>query len=347
MRRYLFFANSNRRALIGGFQLAGASANRGAPARASGFTGGMALFCALLLVGCNPPAGDEQQNPPDGQQQQKELPAGTVAVVAGQPVTLDDVRREMAESGATVSAELALEQLIDRKAMAHEARRLGLNHQPRVKAAIENLLVAELRQTATGPNNIPASGQLEEVALREIFEQNKQHFEQPERRRLALVMTGEEDEAGRRALEEFLERDKSPQTFARLAYEYSTHAKSRYRGGDLGWVESPAQLDELPPDIAEAAFALTPNQPWSEILKLPDDRRAVLWLQEIQPHQPAVFQDLQPQLQALAQKQVRERQETTLRETARKNAKVEMADKTLLNELNQSTEEKAPPPASF
>ena len=89
--------------------------------------------------------------------------------------------------------------------------------------------------------------EIDEEALRQLFDQRNQEAAGREERQLQLIVLDSEEDA-RRLYDLALE---NPGDFGQLAREHSLDAGSRAAGGDLGFLAR----DDLPPEVAEPVFA--------------------------------------------------------------------------------------------
>jgi peptidyl-prolyl cis-trans isomerase C len=134
-----------------------------------------------------------------------------------------------------------LDELIDIQLLAEEAQRRGLDRQPetqeRVRQMLRDELLAQVRANVPAPNDIP------EADARRYYEQHRDDFREPERRRVAHLALGSEAEA--KALLEKA-RAASPAEWGKLVAERSRDAKTKpgvalppELAGDLGIVGPP------------------------------------------------------------------------------------------------------------
>ncbi|MCW2487517.1 peptidylprolyl isomerase [Candidatus Symbiopectobacterium sp. NZEC127] len=84
------------------------------------------------------------------------------------------------------------------------------------------------------------SVKLTDADIAAFYEKNKQEFTQPERKRFSVIQLKTEADA-RAVLDEL----KNGADFAALAKEKSQDVVSRRNGGDLGWMDANATVDEL------------------------------------------------------------------------------------------------------
>jgi parvulin-like peptidyl-prolyl isomerase len=150
-----------------------------------------------------------------------------------------------------------LEELIDLELLAEEARRRGLDKQPetqeRVRQMLRDELLTQVRASAATPESIS------EADARRYYEQHRDDFREPERRRVAHIALGSEAEA-KALLEKALTA--SPQEWGKLVAEKSRDAKSKPSAGlppelagDLGIVGPPGHPRGQNPNVPEALRA--------------------------------------------------------------------------------------------
>jgi parvulin-like peptidyl-prolyl isomerase len=155
-----------------------------------------------------------------------------------------------------------LDELIDLELLAQEARRRGLDQQPetqeRVRQMLRDELLAQVRATAPSPNDIS------EADARRYYDEHRDDFREPERRRVAHIALGSEAEA-RAVLEKALTA--SPADWGKLVAEKSRDGKTKPSeslppelAGDLGIVGPPGhprgQNPRVPEPLREAVFEI-------------------------------------------------------------------------------------------
>mgnify|MGYP001183196477 CR=1 FL=1 len=211
------------------------------------------LFAVLLLVSCGPDLSEEEDNTP--------LPGDTIlaqgeeviaAEVNGTVIRHSDVLREAAAQGVIAqggtlatsdpSYQRVLDELIDQRLLALEARRLGLRDTPqarrRIAMAEERILGNVLLE------NTIAEAVTDERVQRVFEEQSELSRPATEvRARHILIATQEEAEEIRRLIE-------AGADFAEMAVRYSLDTATRLEGGDLGYFTRQGVL----PIFAEVAF---------------------------------------------------------------------------------------------
>jgi peptidyl-prolyl cis-trans isomerase C len=217
--------------------------------------------CILVLaVACDRgPLGGGADSPEDKQ---------VVARIDGQPITLDDLQRRMAQQAPFVQARYSsperrkqlLDNLIRFEILAREARRRGYERDPQVmrhqqQRLVDRMVAEELDRTLKA-EDIP------EAELRRFHGEHPQQFTQPEAVRVSQILLADAETAARVAGAARALGLRDDRGFRRLVAAHSLDEDSKQRGGDLTFLErQPAGPDsggQRPPAaVIEAAFGLT------------------------------------------------------------------------------------------
>lgn len=240
---------------------------------------------------------------------------GTVEIRAADVQAELDRRRR---SGGTASTTEVLEDLVTRQSFVATARLRGLDREPELQRAWENLLIAKLKERelstppdATGDPEGGSPRRLEptrpapaEMRLAVLKLRTDRFMSDEKRGRLRTRM----DEARRRAAG----LDPSVRDFGALAVEYSEEPASRYRGGDVGWMPADPQRCRWESGVTEAGARLPHIGAISDVVegreglylvRLMDRREAVTpaasWV-ESGPGQPSTRKERREREQAFA-----------------------------------------------
>jgi peptidyl-prolyl cis-trans isomerase C len=146
-----------------------------------------------------------------------------------------------------------LDELVDLELLAEEARRRGLDKQPetqeRVRQMLRDELLSEVRDSVPAPNDIS------EADARRYYDQHRDDFREPERRRVAHIALGSEAEA-KAVLEKALSA--SPAEWGKLVEAKSKDARGKPSSslppelaGDLGIVGPPGHARGENPNVPE------------------------------------------------------------------------------------------------
>ena len=166
-------------------------------------------------------------------------PAGTIITVVD---VLSEVQRAPeANRQAILTKPEAVQQIVNnllvRRALAHEATRDGLDKDPLVAASLEivrDRALSDVRLARLDAQNTPAEAALDAYA-RNMYKANVDKFEMPAQtraRHILLANTGPDALAKAKTL---LAQLRAGANFEELAKANSTDASNAARGGDLGF----------------------------------------------------------------------------------------------------------------
>jgi peptidyl-prolyl cis-trans isomerase C len=270
---------------------------------------GAVFAAALALSGC---ARGGSERPPEARDQ-------AAAKVDGAVIWLSDVRNEaeaqgLIAKGAGLDAQSevfrsTLDQLVDRKLLAAEAVKRGLDHDPaterRLAAARERVLGDRLVETVVAK---AAS----ETAVQGLYKEQVKAAQRVEQIHARQILTATEAEAG--AVTRLLAAGAA---FEKLALQRSTDAATRFSGGDLGYFTP----DVMPPGYAAALAGAKPGQTVGPFET--NGRWAVVRVEDRRLEPPIALAAARPQLvRFLTYDRIRD-----LLETLRSRAKVETSFK--------------------
>jgi peptidyl-prolyl cis-trans isomerase C len=178
-----------------------------------------------------------------------------VATVDGQPIHLSELKdavQALPENLRAMPAQtlypMLLEQLIDGRALAAEARKSGLDKDPAVQRQVTE---AEDRALQTALLNRELAPSITEEALHARYDQDIAGKPGEEEVHAKHILVSSEAEA-----KKIIAELKGGADFAALAKQYSKDASGAQEGGDLGFFKQ----SEMVPEFAAAAFALKPGQ---------------------------------------------------------------------------------------
>jgi peptidyl-prolyl cis-trans isomerase C len=153
-----------------------------------------------------------------------------------------------------------LDELVDLELLAVEARRRGLDKQPetqeRVRQMLRDELLSEVRASVLAPNDIS------EADARRYYDEHRDDFREPERRRVAHIALGSETEA-KAVLEKALSA--SPAEWGKLVDTKSKDARGK-------------PSSSLPPELAgDLGIVGPPGHPRGENPNVPEPLRAAVF----------------------------------------------------------------------
>ena len=148
---------------------------------------------------------------------------------------------------------LLLEEMIKVELLANEARKRGLDKQPKTKARLRILLRDELLKDAR--SKVPGPAELSEAEVRKYYDAHRDEFKEPERRRVSHIVVADAATA-KKVLEEA--KTASAATWGKLVAKHSldkpasvTATAPLELAGDLGIVSAPGSKKGANPRIAE------------------------------------------------------------------------------------------------
>ncbi len=203
-----------------------------------------------------------------------ESEAKVLARVGDRVITDRDLLAEAAlESrlGRAVSdPEELLRDLARREAMLQRVHDSGIDQDPAVRREMANLLIGKLLERELTPRIEAVSVTPEEIQAE--YERNLGQYTRPAQVRLAILHLPANSKMSDRRREETRGRMKEARAkalqmpgeprrrgatgFGRLAIGYSDDQVSRYRGGDIGWINEGVETGRWPESIIAAGFAL-------------------------------------------------------------------------------------------
>jgi len=197
-----------------------------------------------------------------------------LATVNGQPITVADFhlfqeRHPSVAPDSTEARREILELLIQREALAQQARTAGIEETPEFRAALQSLLIAHHRERDL--QQAIAAIEIGESTLREAYEAQKaSRFQQPIRQQVAMLWLNSRgqptlEKAYCLRLEEVREQLSANQIpsaegFGRFAITTSEHRPTRFAGGKLGWLEDAPYDDPIRNAANDIATGLAPGE---------------------------------------------------------------------------------------
>lgn len=227
----------------------------------------LALGCGTKPTGGAAPSASVRAQPAG---LTPELAARVLAKVGDHPITLGQYaatldRMDPFERLRYQSADRRkqlLNELIDLELLAEEARRRGLDRQPETQERVRQMLRDELLAQVRA--SLPAPADLPEADARRYYEEHRDDFREPERRRVAHIAVASQA-AAKIVLEKALAA--TPAQWGKLVADESHDARSKPNlalppelAGDLGIVGPPGhprgENPNVPEPLRAAAFEI-------------------------------------------------------------------------------------------
>ena len=177
--------------------------------------------------------------------------------------------------------EALLREMVKFETLVQRARKAGVADWAQTQREIGNLLISRLKEKELAPrlNSIEIS----DDEVRAEYEKRIAQYTRPAQVRLAVLFLKADKvisqdkrqelmdrlaEARRKAVANPAPGGRGPAAggFAALAIDYSDDQASRYRGGDIGWLEEGTTSSRWPPEVLNAGYALEKGE-ISEIIE--------------------------------------------------------------------------------
>jgi peptidyl-prolyl cis-trans isomerase C len=218
----------------------------------------------------------------------KPEPVTFLAKVGDVRITVEDLQKEVARRQAARRAvpdkETLLQEMVEQTALLQRAKDSGVDRDPQLQREIHNLIIGRFLDRETTARREAVTVTTNEVQAE--YERNLARYTQPAKVRLALLVQRVDPKASeakraeaRARIEEArrlaLAKPASAESasgvpgFGALAVDYSDDQTSRYRGGDIGWLDSGSYVPRWPKKVFEAAFALEQGKT-SEVIETDD-----------------------------------------------------------------------------
>jgi parvulin-like peptidyl-prolyl isomerase len=152
-------------------------------------------ICALLIAGCGDPGSVPGEGAPAVSPRAGSVdPERVVALVDGEPITVDDVEELLRRADAGLGRDAALEALVEQQLLAAEAERRGFDADGQVTGERKRVLARLLLERMATEVTLDS---LDRERLRKIYDAQRERFVHgPERRVVHAVALGGGPEAG-------------------------------------------------------------------------------------------------------------------------------------------------------
>lgn len=169
-----------------------------------------------------------------------------------------------------------IERYAERQVMLENAYAQGLQNDIELQRQFENLLIGRLKKNELDAQLASVSVTDDEVKA--YFDANIENYTRPAQVRLALLfledsgkLSAEQQNALRLQLEaaraEAQALPEGTRGFGVLATNNSEEATSRFKGGDIGWIQAGRERYRWPDEVVESAFSLAQNGEISPVIE--------------------------------------------------------------------------------
>ena len=180
-----------------------------------------------------------------------------VSVTAGELVHRVEDAPETVQRAWAADARLldeVLDRLISDRLLLNEARRLGLDRDPLVQAALERALISRLRASVVAP----AAGDASRVTLDEIrafYDSHSQRFHIPERRAARVIFVTDRRQSERVLTQaRAMRRHRALNDFRALAEQFNTDSDLARTSGEIRDVTTASA--DIDPLLRDAIYAI-------------------------------------------------------------------------------------------
>jgi len=217
----------------------------------------------------------------------KQAPAGQdpVAIQVGKrEVRLSELQAEVdflqqKHNPVAASREAFLEPCVDRLIALEKARALGLEQDMELRRQWENLLIGRLKEKEI--DSKLAELNVTDDDVQAYYKRNIETYARPAQIQLALLflkVSEHSDQAARETVRLRMEEARAMAAalpagthgFGAEAMTYSEEATSRFKGGDIGWLQAGASAYRWPDAVVKAGFALKEKGAVSEVIATDD-----------------------------------------------------------------------------
>lgn len=217
----------------------------------------LAVAFFVLVIGCD--AG-----------QSKPRSSESIASIDGEPVTVDAFKAEMARRPGLFATEEQKQALLDdmvrSEVLYAAARKAGYDQDPEILVQFKRLIANKFMQDHLEPKLAELT--VSEAEVEAYYNKHQADFVTPKKVRAALIRISVPAAASEEKKSELLDRVKAARaealehsqgtpSFGAVAVTYSDDQATRYRGGDIGWIQEKKSRSRWDDEVMAALFSLT------------------------------------------------------------------------------------------
>jgi peptidyl-prolyl cis-trans isomerase C len=287
--------------------------------------------------------------------------ADVVARVGEVELTTEEMAQGLAKRAAQspvpVKAREWLDEWVEREVLVQKATQAGLLEDAEVRERLRDVLIARFKELQIDP--LLEAIDISDEEMLAAYEARKERFKIPERIRLAVLFQAVHPEAGdeeakqaRQRLEAAMGDLKKSDSgaaagrgFGVMAVSYSEDQETRYRGGEIGWVERDRYPPRIDKPVIEAGFALQTLGQVSGVV-VGEKGLYLVQLLERQAEAFSPYEQVLPALKNQLLSEKRERIQSELAADVRKGLTVEIFPERLSNLQEKTDHESLLPPSA-
>lgn len=219
------------------------------------------LACAflVLVIGCDA-----------GQSKPRSSESESVASIDGEPITVDAFKVEMArrrgQFGTEEQKKALLDDMVRSEVLYAAARKAGYDQDLEILVQFKRLIANKFIKDHLEPRLAELS--VSEAEIEDYYNKHQAVFVTPKKVRAAVIpitvpaAASEEKKSelldrAKAARAEALEQAQGTPSFGAIAIKYSDDQATRYRGGDIGWMQEKKSRSRWDEEVMTALFSLT------------------------------------------------------------------------------------------
>lgn len=288
------------------------------------------IFCLAAAVAC----GACSPKPPASEQEPRVVLAkvGSAEILPMQ-LTAEAERRLAAGQPVPEKAALLAEMAGD-EALVQRALAAGLDQDAEVRRAWRSLMIGTLKSRELEPHLREVVLSPEEIQA--AYERERDSFSLPARARAAMVFVSKPltlPDSAKAVLKARIEEARAlalsgPDGFQQAALQYSEHQGSRYKGGDIGWLEQGRAPHRISMQVVDAVFAMPAPGGVSETIEAEEGYYIVTRL-ELKPASVLSLKEVEGKVRARLLRERREQIVDAFDESTRRLVSTEIFPETL------------------
>jgi parvulin-like peptidyl-prolyl isomerase len=279
-----------------------------------------------------------------------------IAKIGSREISVKEFQQKMRKRGGAhpdrVEKKALLDEMIEEELLLLKAIEAGLYKDPEVLNSYRNLLIGTFKERYLKPriDNV----EITDAEIKSYYENHPEEFTRPARIRLALIYMaippGKSESKIRAKMAEIRKKainSKEEKGFGKLCVLHSQDQATRYKGGDIGWVEE-GKSYRFAPGVLSAGFALKNIGDISDILTT-ENGLYLVKLSDLRPQKVIPLSKTAPRIRHMLVKEKKEKIRKNFQKELHLAAKIETYPEILKNVstkmiLSESETKQALPP---
>ncbi len=237
-----------------------------------------------------------------------------IAKIGSREISIEEFQQKMRKRGGAhpdrVEKNALLAEMIEEELLLLKALKAGLDKDPEVVNSYRNLLIGTFKERYLTPriDNV----EIMDAEIKSYYENHPEKFTRPARIRLALIYMaippGTSESKIREKMAEIRKKAINNQAvngFGKLCVLHSQDQATRYKGGDIGWVEK-GKSYRFDPGVISAGFALKNIGDISDIL-ITENGLYLVKLSDFRPEKLMPLSKAAPRIRHMLAKEKKEK----------------------------------------